>query len=161
MDLNREKKRAILRYAGYIAGTLGVGGLSALLSRGGMETFAHLKKPAFAPPGWVFPVAWTLLYILMAISAAMIAGEGTKESRDALFTYWAQLFVNFWWSIFFFAWGLRLTAFFWLLLLLVLAVIMAFRFGNIRPAAGKLNIPYLVWLVFAGVLNISVYILNK
>lgn len=105
MDLNREKKRAILRYAGYIAGTLGVGGLSALLSRGGMETFAHLKKPAFAPPGWVFPVAWTLLYILMAISAAMIAGEGTKESRDALFTYWAQLFVNFWWSIFFFAWG--------------------------------------------------------
>ena len=104
MDLNREKKRAILRYAGYIAGTLGVGGLSALLSRGGMETFAHLKKPAFAPPGWVFPVAWTLLYILMAISAAMIAGEGTKESRDALFTYWAQLFVNFWWSIFFFAW---------------------------------------------------------
>ena len=111
MDLNREKKRAILRYAGYIAGTLGVGGLSALLSRGGMETFAHLKKPAFAPPGWVFPVAWTLLYILMAISAAMIAGEGTKESRDALFTYWAQLFVNFWWSIFFFARGLRLTAF--------------------------------------------------
>lgn len=161
MDLNREKKRAILRYAGYIAGTLGVGGLSALLSRGGMETFAHLKKPAFAPPGWVFPVAWTLLYILMAISAAMIAGEGTKESRDALFTYWAQLFVNFWWSIFFFAWGLRLTAFFWLLLLLVLAVIMAFRFGNIRPVAGKLNIPYLLWLVFAGVLNISVYILNK
>lgn len=161
MDLNREKKRAILRYAGYIAGTLGVGGLSALLSRGGMETFAHLKKPAFAPPGWVFPVAWTLLYILMAISAAMIAGEGTKESRDALFTYWAQLFVNFWWSIFFFAWGLRLTAFFWLLLLLALAVAMAFRFGNIRPAAGKLNIPYLLWPVFAGVLNISVYILNK
>ena len=61
----------------------------------------------------------------------------------------------------FFAWGLRLTAFFWLLLLLALAVAMAFRFGNIRPAAGKLNIPYLLWLVFAGVLNISVYILNK
>ena len=161
MDLRREKKRAIMRYAGYVAGTLGVGGLSALLSRGGMETFAHLKKPAFAPPGWVFTVAWTLLYILMAISAAMIAGEGTRESRDALFTYWAQLFVNFWWSIFFFAWGLRLTAFFWLLLLLALAVAMAFRFGNIRPAAGKLNIPYLLWLVFAGVLNISVYILNK
>ena len=122
MDLNREKKRAILRYAGYIAGTLGVGGLSALLSRGGMEAFAHLKKPSFSPPGWVFPAAWTLLYILMAVSAAMIAGERTKQSRDALFTYCAQLFVNFWWSIFFFAWGLRLTAFFWLLLLLALAV---------------------------------------
>lgn len=80
--------------------------------------------------------------------------------RDTLFTYWAQLFVNFWWSIFF-AWGLRLTAFFWLLLLLVFAAVMAFRFGNICPDAGKLNIPYLLWLVFAGVLNISVYILNK
>lgn len=161
MDWNREKKRDILRYAGYIAGTLGVGGLSALLSRGGMEVFSHLKKPTFAPPGWVFPAAWTLLYILMAISAAMIAGERTKESRDALFTYWAQLFVNFWWSIFFFAWGLRLTAFFWLLLLLALAAAMAVRFGKIRPIAGKLNIPYLLWLVFAGVLNISIYILNK
>ena len=161
MDWNREKKRNILRYAGYIAGTLGVGGLSALLSRGGMEVFSHLKKPTFAPPGWVFPAAWTLLYILMAISAAMIAGERTKESRDALFTYWAQLFVNFWWSIFFFAWGLRLTAFFWLLLLLALAAVMAVRFGKIRPIAGKLNIPYLLWLVFAGVLNISIYILNK
>ena len=161
MDWNREKKRNILRYAGYIAGTLGVGGLSALLSRGGMEVFSHLKKPTFAPPGWVFPAAWTLLYILMAISAAIIAGERTKESRDALFTYWAQLFVNFWWSIFFFAWGLRLTAFFWLLLLLALAAAMAVRFGKIRPIAGKLNIPYLLWLVFAGVLNISIYILNK
>lgn len=161
MDWNREKKRNILRYAGYIAGTLGVGGLSALLSRGGMEFFSHLKKPTFAPSGWVFPAAWTLLYILMAISAAMIAGERTKESRDALFTYWAQLFVNFWWSIFFFAWGLRLTAFFWLLLLLALAAAMAVRFGKIRPIAGKLNIPYLLWLVFAGVLNISIYILNK
>ena len=102
MDLRREKKRAIMRYAGYVAGTLGVGGLSALLSRGGMEAFAHLKKPSFSPPGWVFPAAWTLLYILMAVSAAMIAGERTKQSRDALFTYCAQLFVNFWWSIFFF-----------------------------------------------------------
>lgn len=81
--------------------------------------------------------------------------------RDTLFTYWVQLFVYFWWSIFFFALRLRLTAFLWLLLLLALAVAMAFRFGNIRPAAGKLNIPYLLWLVFAGVLNISVYILNK
>lgn len=161
MNLSGEKKRDLLRYAGYIAGTLGVGGLSALLSRGGMEAFSHLKKPPFAPPDWVFPAAWMLLYILMAISAAMIAGEGTKRSRGALFTYWAQLFVNFWWSILFFAWGLRLTAFFWLLLLLALAAAMAIRFGKIRPIAGKMNIPYLLWLVFAGVLNISVYILNK
>ena len=91
----------------------------------------------------------------------MVGKEDSNRSRDALFVYWAQLFVNFWWSILFFAWGLRLIAFFWLILLLALAAVMAFQFGKIRPIAGKLNIPYLLWLVFAGVLNISVYILNK
>lgn len=161
MDEKADRKKIFRRYAGYIAGTLGIGSLSALLSRGGMEAFSYLKKPAFAPPEWVFPAAWTLLYILMAVSAAMVGKEDSNRSRDALFVYWAQLFVNFWWSILFFAWGLRLIAFFWLILLLALAAVMAFRFGKIRPVAGKLNIPYLLWLVFAGVLNISVYILNK
>ena len=138
-----------------------VGGLAAFLTRDGMHMFALLKKPPLTPPGWVFPVAWTLLYILMAVSAAMVGKEDSNRSRDALFVYWAQLFVNFWWSILFFAWGLRLIAFFWLILLLALAAVMAFWFGKIRPIAGKLNIPYLLWLVFAGMLNISVYILNK
>ena len=161
MDEKADRKKIFWRYAGYIAATLGIGSLSALLSRDGMEAFSYLKKPAFAPPDWVFPAAWTLLYILMAVSAAMVGKEDSNRSRDALFVYWAQLFVNFWWSILFFAWGLRLIAFFWLILLLALAAVMAFWFGKIRPIAGKLNIPYLLWLVFAGVLNISVYILNK
>ena len=161
MEMNREQKRTLGRYAAYIAGTLAAGSLSAILSRGGMEAFAQLRKPAFAPPDWMFPAAWTLLYILMAVSAAMIAGEDAQRSRDAIFTYWAQLFVNFWWSILFFSWGLRLTAFFWLLLLLGLAVQMTVRFYRIRPAAGRMNLPYLLWLTFAGVLNLSVYFLNK
>lgn len=161
MDQSRDKKKDILRYAGYIAATLAAGGLSAALSRSGMEAFSHLKQPPFAPPDWVFPAAWTFLYILMAVSAAMIAGERTQRSRDALFTYWAQLFVNFWWSIFFFAWGLRLVAFFWLLLLLALAVGMTVRFWTLHPLAGKMNLPYLFWLGFAAVLNFSVYYLNK
>lgn len=97
----------------------------------------------------------------MSRSIWKISFRHKRPPHDTLFTYWAQLFVNFWWSIFSFAWGLRLIAFFWFLLLLVLAAVMAFRFGNIRPDAGKLNIPFLLWLVFAGVLNISVYILNK
>ena len=140
---------------------LALGGLSAWLNRGAMADYAVLNRPPLSPPGWLFPVVWTLLYILMAVSAAMVGKEDSNRSRDALFVYWAQLFVNFWWSILFFAWGLRLIAFFWLILLLTLAAVMAFWFGKIRPIAGKLNIPYLLWLVFAGVLNISVYILNK
>ena len=140
---------------------LAVGGLSAWLSKDGMKYYEGPYKPLLSPPGWVFPVVWTLLYILMAVSAAMVGKEDSNLSRDALFVYWAQLFVNFWWSILFFAWGLRLIAFFWLILLLALAAVMAFWFGKMRPIAGKLNIPYLLWLVFAGMLNISVYILNK
>ena len=140
---------------------LAVGALAGWLIRDGMIYYQAMYKPLLSPPGWVFPVVWTLLYILMAVSAAMVGKEDSNRSRDALFVYWAQLFVNFWWSILFFAWGLRLIAFFWLILLLTLAAVMAFWFGKIRPIAGKLNIPYLLWLVFAGVLNISVYILNK
>ena len=75
MDEKADRKKIFWRYAGYIAGTLGIGSLSALLSRGGMEAFSYLKKPAFAPPDWVFPAAWTLLYILMAVSAAMVGKE--------------------------------------------------------------------------------------
>ena len=158
--MSNDRKKDILRYAGYIASALAAGGLSGYLSRGGMEAFAQLRKPPFAPPEWAFPAAWSLLYVLMAVSAAMVAAEDSRRSRDALFVYWAQLFVNFWWSIIFFAWKLRLTAFFWLLLLLALAAVMCVRFGRIRPAAGWLNAPYLAWLVFAAILNLSVYILN-
>ena len=140
---------------------LAVGALAGWLIRDGMIYYQAMYKPLLSPSGWVFPVVWTLLYILMAVSAAMVGKEDSNRSRDALFVYWAQLFVNFWWSILFFAWGLRLIAFFWLILLLALAAVMAFWFGKIRPIAGKLNIPYLLWLVFAGMLNISVYILNK
>lgn len=161
MDANRNQRKTAALYAGYIAATLAVGGISAVLSRSGMENFSLLRKPPFAPPNWVFPAAWTVLYLLMAISAAMIAKDGSQRARSALFLYWAQLFVNFWWSIFFFAWELRLTAFFWLLLLLALTVGMIVRFDKIRPVSGRLNLPYLLWLVFAGILNLSVYMLNR
>ena len=145
---------------GAIALPLAVGGLSALLTRHGMELYEQLPKPALSPPGWLFPIVWSILYILMGYSAYRIGRTNAPGRDDALFAYGAQLFVNFWWSIFFFAWELWFVSFFWLLLLLALTVLMVRRFGGIDQTAAKLNIPYIVWLVFAAYLNLSVALLN-
>ena len=161
MDLRREKKQAIMRYAGYVAGTLGVGGLSALLSRGGMEAFAHLKKPSFSPPGWVFPVVWTILYILMGTAAWMIGKSEDADAAPALRLYRIQLIVNALWPLLFFRLSLRLLALLWLLLLIALIVLTIRRFYAIRPTAAFLLLPYLAWCLFAAYLNLGFYLLNS
>ncbi len=140
---------------------LAVGGLSTLLTHGSMEAFSQLRQPVFAPPAAVFPWVWGVLYLLMGVSAAMVWNSCSPIRGDAIFLFAAQLFVNFWWSIFFFAWELRLFAFFWLLLLNLLVAAMIRRFHRILPLAGKLNIPYLLWLLFAACLNLAVWMLNK
>lgn len=138
-----------------------VGALSALLTRSGMERFEGLRQPPWAPPRWAFPAVWITLYILMGISAVLIARSSRPGVRDALKLFYAQLFVNFWWSILFFTWELRLFAFFWLVLLFVLAAAMVFAFRTIDHRAALMNIPYLLWLILAGCLNLSVWRLNK
>lgn len=145
----------------FLALPLLAGGLSAFLSREGMRSFQALRQPAWAPPMWLFPVVWTLLYLLMGYGAARVWNTARQGRGDAIFLFLAQLFVNFWWSIFFFAWGVRLFAFFWLLLLLALVVAMLLSFKALDPTAAKLNLPYLLWLVLAAWLNLSVYLLNK
>lgn len=144
----------------FIALPLLIGALSAFLSREGMTDFELLRKPSLAPPGWVFPVVWTLLYLLMGISAALVWLSGSSERGGAVFLWGAQLFVNFWWSIFFFRWQIRGYALLWLLLLFVLAAWMTLSFRRIRPAAGRINYPYLIWLALAVWLNAAVWFLN-
>ena len=145
----------------FLAIPLLTGGLSAFLSREGMKALQSLRQPSWAPPMWLFPVVWTLLYLLMGYGAARVWNTRRRGRGDAVFLFGAQLFVNFGWSIFFFAWGVRLFAFFWLLLLIVLAVIMVLRFDALRTAAAVLQLPYLVWLCFAMYLNLSVWLLNR
>lgn len=140
---------------------LAVGGLSALLSRSGMMKYQVLEKPPLSPPGIVFPIAWTILYVLMGIGSAMIGCSGSREKPQALKLYAAQLAVNFFWSIFFFDFGWRLFAFFWLLLLLALAAGMVKSFYRIERKAAYLQIPYLIWLLFAAYLNFGVWLLNR
>ena len=140
-----------------------VGGLSGWLTREGTKIYQQtIVQPPLSPPGWVFPVVWTILYALMGISAARIYLTAPSKSRSTgLNLFIAQLVVNFFWSPVFFnlqAFGL---AFFWLLLLWILVFRMIRNFRMADPLAAKLQIPYLIWLTFAAYLNLGVWILNR
>lgn len=140
---------------------LAIGGLSALLS-GGMENFKNLNKPPLSPPGWLFPLVWTILYLMMGFASYLVynAKAPTYKKNSALLFYAVQLFFNFFWSIFFFRFEAYLFAFFWLLALWVLIITTIFKFWKIRKSAGILMLPYLLWVTFAAYLNLSIYLIN-
>ena len=142
---------------------LAVGGLSALLSRNGMESYeATVTKPVLTPPGWLFAVVWTILYALMGVGAARVWLTKESEARSrGLNLYVAQLIVNFFWSLIFFnaqAFGFALL---WLVLLWVLVFLMVRKFHRVDRLAALLQIPYLIWLTFAAYLNFGVLVLNR
>lgn len=145
--------------------SLAVGALSALLS-GGMDTV--MVQPDFAPPAILFPIVWTVLYILMGISSYLIVhsedtavnGDRSASKTTALIVYALQLLFNFFWSIIFFGFSQYLFAFVWLLILIGLIILMIYLFNQISPLAAYLQIPYLLWCIFAAVLNFAIYRLN-
>lgn len=145
-----------------IAIPLLVGIVASLISGGGMATFGRLNQPPLSPPGWLFPIVWTILYTLMGISSYLVlTSEGSKkEIRKALTIYAYQLVVNFLWPTFFFNFGWYLFSFFWLVLLWVLVLLMIIRFYQLSKVAAYLMIPYLLWLTFAGYLNLAIWWLN-
>lgn len=140
-----------------------VGVVASLITGNGMSVFETLKKPAGAPPGWLFPIVWTVLYVLMGISFYLVitAGGGKRETEKAVLLYWYQLAVNFLWPTFFFNFQWYLFAFVWLVLLWVLVLLMILAFYKIDKTAAWLNIPYLVWLTYAGYLNLGIWWLNR
>jgi tryptophan-rich sensory protein len=145
-----------------IAIPLGVGGLSALLTSGNMKMFETIDKPPLSPPGWLFPVVWTVLYVLMGVALYKVITTKTKEGNfPAIISFGVQLCFNFFWSIIFFNAQAYLFAFIWLLLLWVAIVANIYFFSKINQASAKLLIPYLVWVSFAGYLNLGIYILNR
>jgi tryptophan-rich sensory protein len=141
---------------------LAVGGLSALLSMDGMAAYnTAVMKPPLTPPGWVFGVVWTILYALMGISAARIWLSKDSEAKSkGLNLYVAQLIVNFFWSLIFFNAQAFGFAFFWLLLLWALVLLMILQFNKVDKKAALLQIPYLIWLTFAAYLSFGVWIMN-
>jgi len=127
----------------------------------GNEWFAALLKPEFMPPGWMFGVAWTLLYVLIGLSLAMILGaRGARGRGVALIFFMVQMILNLLWSPLFFAAHQVTGALIVIILLFVAALATAIQFGKIRRAAGLLLLPYLAWLIFAAVLNYEIMRLN-
>ncbi len=136
-----------------------VGIIANLLGNASMG-FDLIKKPSFNPPGIVFPIVWTILYILMGISCYIIYTSHSKNKSSALRIYALQLIVNMLWPFFFFNLKWYLFSFLWIILLLALVIIMIFRFLKINKVAGYIQLPYLFWLIFALILNFSIFILN-
>ena len=155
---------------------LAVGGLSGFLARDGMQAFSELQQPPLSPPGWLFPVVWTILYILMGIASYLarkaspgsskssvhpgIAGSSLTTVDPAGTFYTLQLFFNFGWSLIFFNLQAYLLAFFWLVILWILIAITTILFAQKSRTAGLLMLPYLAWVTFAGYLNLGIWWLN-
>ena len=154
-------KQNVKKLSMAVAIPLVVGALSALLS-GGMQDYMTLEKPPLSPPGWVFPVVWTILYIMMGYASYRVIYSGKDELhiQRALIAYGIQLFLNFLWSPFFFGLRWYLAAFFLLIALWVAILITMRKFLRLDEKAGDLLLPYLLWVCFAGYLNLGVYLLN-
>lgn len=136
-------------------------GLISYLLSGSIKTvYAQIKKPFFAPPEWIFPVVWTILFLLMGISCYMVSVSGSPLRKKALTFYGAQLFLNTFWTFIFFRLEMFLLALIWAAAILVILSVMCVYFYKIKPLAAYLQVPYLLWLIFAIMLTSGVYFLN-
>ena len=142
---------------------LAVGGLSAFATKGNMDIYKELATPPLSPPGWLFPVAWSVLYVLMGISSARVyLACSDKKTRDhGLLSYGISLFMNFMWSIIFFNMRSFLFAFVWLVGLLFFIGRTIWYYSKADKLAARLQIPYGLWVCFAGYLNLGIWLLNK
>ena len=135
-----------------------VGGIVGLFISGSID-YNSLQKPVLSPPSILFPIMWTILYILMGISYGILKSNNLTDTKINSI-YYLQLFVNSMWSIIFFTLKFRLFAFIWIIILDILVIIMIIKFYNKNKLSGLLQIPYLLWILFASYLNLSIYLLN-
>ncbi len=155
--------KGILRLLVAIAIPLAVGGLAARLTGNSREFYAALQKPPLAPPGFLFPIIWTVLYILIGIASYLVYKSGTEKDyvREALYYYAASLLLSFIWPLVFFRAQMLLGSFWVLLLLWLITGICVAKFYRINHTAGLLILPYWLWITFAGYLNLAVWLLNR
>ena len=139
---------------------LTVGGLSALATANNMNIYDKITMPPLSPPGWLFPVVWTILFILMGISAAIIFVSRSAEKESSLFVYAVSLVLNFTWSILFFNMQAFILSFVVLVALWVSIIITIVKYFTIDKTAAWLQLPYLIWVTFAGYLNAAIVLLN-
>lgn len=142
----------------FIIITFVIGSFFALFTND--TSFYNLLKKPIDIPSIVFPIVWSILYLLMAISAYLISESNNPNKKDALRLYFIQLIVNSLWTLFFFGLKLYLFSFVWIILLIVLVSLMIYIFYKINKISGYINIPYLLWLIFASYLSYMIYYLN-
>lgn len=162
--MQRDTARNLKIFAIAIAIPLLVGGLSALLTRGNMQIYSEVRTPPLSPPAILFPIVWTLLYILMGVSSAIIWANREKDieaAQSGLAAYAVSLAFNFTWSILFFNFRLFGFSFVWLIALWILILVTILQYRKISLTAAYLQIPYAVWVAFAGYLNAGIWWLNR
>lgn len=139
-----------------------VGGISAFLTSGDMQIYETLNKPALAPPAWLFPIAWTILYILMGLASYYVftSTADSKKKTTSLLFYAAQLVLNFFWTTLFFTYGLYLVALIEIIVMWIIVLICTILFFKIKPIAGILMFVLLLWLSFATYLNSAYYVMS-
>ena len=137
-----------------------VGGISALLTSNAMVSFASMNKPPLAPPGLLFPIVWTILYLLMGIASYMLYISDSARGSFALIIYGIQLIFNFCWSILFFRFGWYWTAAIWLIIMWIMIIWLIGISKKVSTIATLCLIPYLIWTTFAAYLNIGIAWLN-
>ena len=135
--------------------------LGGIVTYIGMPRFQNTVQPPLSPPAYLFPIVWTLLFLLMSVSAAIIYDSDDEISPKALFLYMIQLTLNFWWCVLFFGFRLYFFSFIWLPLLLLTVFVMTVLFYRVNKLAGILQIPYILWLMFAAYLNFGIWFLNR
>ena len=136
------------------------GGIVVGLLTSGREVYDTLIKPPLSPPAILFPIVWSILYTLMAVSASLILSSKSSKTDSAMKIYYAQLIVNFVWPFLFFSLNFLTLSFVWILLLIALVALMIYQFYGINKTSALLQIPYLLWLLFAAYLNLGFVILN-
>lgn len=156
-------KPYIKTYAVAIAIPIAVGLLSALFTKDSMDIYEEIIVPPLAPPSWLFPIAWGILYVLMGISSGLVYTKkeiSPEAARVGLTTYAVSLVINFAWSLLFFNAGAFLLSFIWLLLLLYTIIRTIYYYRKVYNVAAYLQIPYVLWVIFAGYLNFSIWLMN-
>ena len=143
--------------------SIGTGALSAAVTGDAWQAYQMLQKPSFAPPQWVFPVVWSVLFVLIGIAAYLVGQKGGQMPgvRETLFYYGVTLLLTFFWSPIFFRWELYGLSVIWVVLILITAIITTVKFWGVSRAAGVLFVPFTAWVTFATLLTAAVWWLNR
>ncbi len=162
--MQKSNKKNIIVFIVAIVIPISVGLISAFLTMSNMQLYQEINTPVLAPPSILFPIVWTILYVLMGVSSAIvyINRDNSPDMADTGLAYYAlSLAFNFVWSIIFFNFRQFLFAFIWLLALLFLIISTIVSYKKVSPISAYLQIPYAIWVTFAGYLNFAIWILNR